>query len=58
MSAQTGRHPSPLAVPVFRALWVAGLVGNIGSWMQTVGAQWLLVDQHAASWLIGLVQAA
>ncbi|MGW1807091.1 MFS transporter [Streptomyces sp. NPDC002078] len=53
------RHDSawaPFAARVFRALWVAQLVSNIGSWMQTVGAQWLLVGHDAA--LVTLVQTA
>jgi MFS family permease len=49
---------APLALPVFRALWIAVLVSNIGSWMQTVGAQWLLVDEHAAPVVVALVQTA
>ncbi len=28
---------APLGQPVFRALWVAALVSNIGTWMQDVG---------------------
>ena len=36
---------APLRVAVFRALWLAMLASNIGTWMQTVGAQWLLVDE-------------
>ncbi|MER5363526.1 MFS transporter [Streptomyces sp. NPDC002785] len=47
---------APFAARVFRALWIAQLVSNIGSWMQTVGAQWLLVGQDAA--LVTLVQTA
>lgn len=47
---------APLAARVFRALWIAQLVSNIGSWMQTVGAQWLLVGDSAA--LVTLVQTA
>ncbi|MFG2887462.1 MFS transporter [Streptomyces sp. NPDC048297] len=47
---------APLAGRVFRALWIAQLVSNVGSWMQTVGAQWLLVDNSAA--LVTLVQTA
>jgi MFS family permease len=43
---------------VFRALWIAVLVSNIGTWMQTVGAQWLLVDQPNAALLVALVQTA
>ena len=30
--------------PVFRALWIAQFASNVGTWMQTVGAQWLLID--------------
>jgi MFS family permease len=43
---------------VFRAMWLAVLVSNIGLWMQTVGAQWLLVQQPHASILVALVQTA
>ena len=43
---------------MFRALWLAVLVANIGDWMQTVGAQWLLVHQPHASILVSLVQTA
>ncbi len=49
---------SPLHIGVFRAIWLAVLVSNIGLWMQTVGAQWLLVDQPHASVLVALVQTA
>jgi MFS family permease len=48
----------PLARPVFRALWIAVLLGNIGNWMETVGAQWLLVGQPGSSTLVALVQTA
>ncbi|MEU7473907.1 MFS transporter [Streptomyces sp. NPDC044984] len=47
---------APLAARVFRALWIAQLVSNTGTWMQTVGAQWLLVGHGAA--LVTLVQTA
>src|SRR5438105_6591926 len=49
---------APLRNGVFRALWLAVLVSNIGLWMQTVGAQWLLVDQPNAALLVALVQTA
>ncbi|WP_244188816.1 MFS transporter [Streptomyces yokosukanensis] len=55
-SAETDSPWAPLAARVFRALWIAQLVSNIGSWMQTVGAQWLLVGHGAA--LVTLVQTA
>jgi MFS family permease len=49
---------SPLRVGVFRALWIAVLVANVGTWMQTVGAQWLLVHLPHAAILVALVQTA
>ena len=55
------RSPStwqPLGNPVFRALWIAVLFSNIGNWMETVGAQWLLVSQPNNSILVALVQTA
>ncbi len=41
---------------VFRVLWIAQFASNVGTWMQTVGAQWLLVDRSPL--LVALVQAA
>lgn len=49
---------APLRVRAFRAIWLAGIVSNIGAWMQTVGAQWLLVEMHSPAWVIALVQTA
>ncbi|MCM6776718.1 MFS transporter [Nocardia sp. CDC159] len=49
---------APLASRVYRALWIAQLVSNLGTWMQTVGAQWLLVDERNAETLVSLVQTA
>lgn len=49
---------APLRIGVFRSLWLAVLVSNIGLWMQTVGAQWLLVRQPNATVLVALVQTA
>jgi MFS family permease len=39
-------------------LWLAVLASNIGTWMQTVGAQWLLVGLPNAATLVALVQTA
>ena len=49
---------SPLASRAFRALWIATLVSNIGTWMQTVGAQWFLVGNPQTESLVAFVQAA
>jgi MFS family permease len=49
---------APLRIRLFRALWIAALVSNVGEWMQTVGAQWLLVHGPHAAILVSLVQTA
>ena len=41
---------------MFRALWIAQFASNVGTWMQTVGAQWLLIDSSPL--LVSLVQTA
>src|SRR4029450_13091282 len=47
---------APLAQRAFRWLWLGMLISWIGTWMQTVGAQWLLVDAPNAAALVSLVQ--
>ena len=49
---------APLGQVAFRWLWLGVLISNIGVWMQTVGAQWLLVDGPNAAALVSLVQVA
>lgn len=49
---------APLRVRIFRILWIAGIVSNIGSWMQTVGAQWLLIEHGSSAAVVALVQTA
>ena len=49
---------APLSLQVFRMLWLAVLASDIGTWMQTVGAQWLLVDLPNAAAVVALVQTA
>src|SRR5215218_6874322 len=49
---------APLRVAAFRSLWLALLASNIGTWMQTVGAQWLLVEQSGTDTLVAVVQTA
>jgi MFS family permease len=59
-TARAARPASALApirdYPIFRALWIAQFASNVGTWMQTVGAQWLLIDQSPL--LVSLVQTA
>lgn len=49
---------APLRVAAFRALWFAQLGSMLGTWMQTVGAQWLLVAAPDSTALVALVQVA
>ena len=49
---------APLRIAVYRSLWLALLTANIGTWMQTVGAQWLLIDEPNAATLVATVQTA
>jgi MFS family permease len=49
---------APLEQRAFRWLWLGMFIGYIGVWMQTVGAQWLLVDAPNAATLVSLVQVA
>jgi MFS family permease len=39
-------------------MWSAQFVSNIGSWMQTVAAQWLMVTLTASATYVALVQTA
>jgi MFS family permease len=49
---------APLGQRAFRWLWLGVFISYIGTWMQTVGAQWLLVDSPNAATLVSLVQVA
>src|SRR5260370_20585168 len=46
----------PLHLPIFRNLMVADLVSDIGTFMQGVGAAWLMVSQGAGPLLVALTQ--
>ena len=35
---------APLAEPVFRSLWIAAVISYTGTWMQNVGAGWLMTQ--------------
>jgi MFS family permease len=49
---------APLREPVYRRLWLAQVVSNLGTWMQTVGAQWVIVSASGSVALVSLVQTA
>jgi MFS family permease len=49
---------SPLGHQVFRALWMAGLVSDVGSWMHDVGGAWLMTSLSPSPLLVSLLQSA
>ena len=49
---------APLRQPLFRALWIAAVASNIGTWMQNVGAAWLMTSLAPSPAMVALVQAA
>jgi len=57
-----GRRPDaawePLREPLFRSLWIAAVISYTGSWMQNVGAGWLMTELTTSPLMVGLVQAA
>jgi MFS family permease len=55
-AAEPVRHP--LREPVFRALWSANLVSNLGTWMQTVGGAWLMTTLTGDALPVALMQTA
>lgn len=50
--------PSPLSVPVFRAVWIASMASNFGGLIQSVGASWLMTSLTPSSQMVALVQAS
>jgi MFS family permease len=57
--AATVSNPwSPLRVQIFRSLWIASLVSNIGSTMHTVGASWAMTSLTKSPVVVSLVQTA
>jgi MFS family permease len=49
---------TPLKDPLFRALWIATLASNIGTWTHDVGAGWLMTSLSPSPVMVALVQTA
>lgn len=49
---------APLAVPVFRQIWIANLFGNLGTWAQSVAVAWVITAAHASPIMVAMVQVA
>ncbi len=60
-SAANGRDRgalAPLSYPIFRAVWIATVASNVGTWMQDIGNSWLMTSLSPSPLVISLVQAA
>src|SRR5256885_1118759 len=62
-STATGTAPpsstwAPLRGRIFRALWLASLASNIGSWMHLVAASWMMTSLTTSAALVALLQTA
>jgi predicted MFS family arabinose efflux permease len=49
---------APLAVPVFRAFWLASIVSNLGTWVHEVGAGWLMTSLDPTPEMVSAVRVA
>ena len=57
-SAAPGSAWAPFRHRWFAEMWSAQFVSNIGSWMQTVGSQWLMLTLTSSAAYVALVQTA
>lgn len=49
---------TPFAYAIFRAIWIAGVVSNVGTWMQNVAGVWLVTTLTTSALLVALMQTA
>ena len=48
----------PLRAPIFRNLLLADVVSDVGTFMQSVGAAWLMISLNAGPMYVALIQTA
>src|SRR5258708_32965436 len=64
MPASTSTAPTGLAIcqPLrsrrFRALWLASILSNAGSWAYTIAAQWQMTSMSTSPLMVSLIQVA
>ena len=49
---------APLRTRTFRDMWLPQFASNVGGWMQTVGAQWLMLSLTTSAVPVALIQTA
>jgi len=57
-SPRTASAWAPLRGSLFRSLWIASVVSNIGAWMEDVGEAWLITSQTSSPLIVALLQTA
>ena len=58
MTSQPRSTWSPLAHPLFRALWIASAASHIGSYMTDVGQGWLMASLTPSPLIVSLLLTA
>ena len=59
VSARVAGGPwSPLRIAMYRSLWIAALVSNVGTFMHIVAAGWAMTSLTDSPTLVGLVQTS
>lgn len=48
----------PLRVPIFRSVWIASLLSNLGGLIQSVGASWMMTSISPSAHMVALVQTS
>ncbi|MET4617302.1 MFS family permease [Stenotrophomonas sp. 2619] len=49
---------SPLKIGLFRAMWLAILGSNVGTWINDVAAAWVMAERTESPLMVALVQSA
>lgn len=49
---------APMGVAAFRNIWIANLLGNLGTWAQSVAVAWVITAGHAGPIMVAMVQVA
>lgn len=49
---------SPFSIPLFRTMWIAAMVSNVGTMIQSVGAGWVMTTLSDSPVMVALIQAS
>lgn len=55
---KAGGASSPFATPLFRTMWIAVMISNLGGMIQAVGAGWLMTAMSDSPLMVAMVQAS